>query len=231
LTICEEVPIDTEQLTMVYLPPLTEEHDLDRIHACIRDFPFATLITIGADGLVADHIPFILDPRAGEHGTLIGHVARNNDVWRPGRHDGEALAVFQSAEAYVSPNWYPGKAETHRAVPTWNYAVVHAWGPLIVHDDPRWVRGAAGRLTKQMEASMPVPWKMADAPPEFIMAMLEQIVGIEIPITRLVGKWKISRTRSMADQLGAIDGLRTTGDAGDAAMADLMAGLIESRQS
>jgi transcriptional regulator len=207
---------------VTYLPPLTQAQDLARLHACIRDFPFATLVTNGDDGLVANHLPFILDPRHGEFGTLIGHVARNNDVWRAGRHQGEALVVFQAEEAYVSPNWYPGKAETHRAVPTWNYAVVHAHGPLLIHDDPKWVRGAAGRLTKQMEASMPVPWKMADAPAEFIEAMLESIVGIEIPVSRLVGKWKISRTRSMADQLGVIAGLRTTNDAGDTAMADLM---------
>lgn len=212
---------------MTYLPPLTEEQDLQRIHECMRQYPLATLVTTGEDGMVANHLPFIVDARVGELSTLIGHVARNNDVWRDGRHQGDVLVVFQAAEAYVSPNWYPGKAETHRAVPTWNYAVVHAWGPLIVHDDPKWVRGAAGRLVKQMEAAMPTPWKMADAPPEFTAAMLEQIVGIEIPLTRVIGKWKISRTRSMADQLGAIAGLRTTGDPGDAAMANLMAARLE----
>jgi len=216
---------------MTYLPPLTDVEDPERLHACIRDNPFATLITTGENGLVADHIPFVLDARAGEHGTLIGHVARNNDVWREGHHQGETLVVFQAAEAYVSPNWYPGKAEHHRAVPTWNYAVVHAWGPLVIHDNPKWVRGAAGRLTKRMESTMPVPWKMADAPPEFVDAMLEQIVGIEIPISRMIGKWKISRTRTMADQLGAIDGLRTTNDAGDTAMADLMAARIRAENS
>ena len=103
---------------------------------------------------------------AGEHGTLIGHVARNNDLWRDGRHDGESLAVFQSADAYISPNWYATKQETHEVVPTWNYAVVHVYGPIVVHDDEKWVRGAVGRLTKKMEALQPDPWKMADAPAE-----------------------------------------------------------------
>jgi transcriptional regulator len=207
---------------LVYLPQYFAETDIAAMHRLIQAFPLGTLITLGADGLAANHVPFVLDPRAGEHGRLLGHVARNNAVWRDHDPDREALVVFQSVEAYITPNWYETKRETHEVVPTWNYAVVHAYGPVIVHDDARWVRGQAGMLTKQQETPQPTPWKMADAPPAYTAANLEQIVGIEIPITRLVGKVKASQNRRDVDREGAIAGLRETGDPGDAAMAELM---------
>jgi transcriptional regulator len=207
---------------MVYLPPAFAETDVETLHGLIREFPLGLLITLGGEGLSANHIPFVFDANSGVHGRLLGHVARNNTVWRDHDPNQEALVVFQAADGYVSPNWYPSKHETHEAVPTWNYAVVHAHGPLIVHDDERWLRGQAGRLTKQQEASQPVPWKMADAPPAYTAAMLAQIVGIEIPIARLTGKFKASQNRQPRDRDGAISGLRATGDPGDAAMAALM---------
>jgi transcriptional regulator len=207
---------------MVYLPQHFEETDAATLHQLIRDFPLGLLITVGSDGLAANHIPFVLDEKAGEHGRLLGHVARNNAVWRDHDSEQDALVVFQSADAYVSPNWYPTKRETHEVVPTWNYAVVHVYGRLIVHDDATWVRGQAGRLTKQQEASQPTPWKMADAPPAYTAGMLAQIVGIELPISRLVGKFKASQNRLARDRDGAITGLRGTGDPGDAAMAEIM---------
>lgn len=207
---------------MVYLPPHFTETDRDTLHQLIRECPLGLLITLGGDGLSANHIPFIFDANAGDHGRLLGHVARNNMVWRDHDPEQEALVVFQAADGYVSPNWYPTKGETHEVVPTWNYAVVHAYGPLAIHDDPTWVRGQAGRLTKQQEAPQATPWKMADAPRAYTETMLAQIVGIEIPISRLIGKFKASQNRLPIDREGAIAGLRGTGDPGDAAMAEIM---------
>ncbi len=207
---------------MVYLPPHFAETDTGAMHELIRAFPLGTLVTLGADGLAANHIPFVLDTRTGEHGRLLAHVARSNAVWHDHAPDQDALVVFQAADAYISPNWYPTKPETHRVVPTWNYAIVHASGPIVVHDDEKWVRGQAGMLTKQQEASQTVPWKMADAPPPFTQEQLGQIVGIEIPISRLIGKTKASQNRNDRDRVGAIAGLRETGDAGDTAMANVM---------
>ncbi len=207
---------------MVYLPEHFEESRPDVLHKLIAEFPLATVVTIGPDGLGANHVPLFLDRGRGELGTLVGHVARSNQVWIDGQHEGESLAVFLGGDAYISPNWYASKQETHEVVPTYNYAVVHAHGPLIVHDDPKWLRGAVGRLTKKMEASQPTPWKMADAPPAYIDSMLSSIVGIEMPITRIVGKWKVSQNRSGADKASAIEGLRSTGERTDAAIADLI---------
>jgi transcriptional regulator len=206
---------------MIYLP----EHFDASNHGSMRDlidrFPLATLVTQGPDGISANHIPLMLEPRTGTCGTLIGHVARNNIVWRDGHHLGEALAIFQAFDAYISPNWYPSKQETHEVVPTWNYAVVHAYGPIIVHEDEKWLRGVVGKLTRKMEGiTSERPWKMADAPIGYMRVMLENIVGIEIPLTRMVGKTKASQNRTVADRQGAIAGLRATGDAGDLAMAD-----------
>lgn len=206
----------------MYLPLHYEETRVDVLHALIAEFPLGTLVTLDADGFNANHIPFVLDRRSGEQGSLLGHVARANPVWRDHREDLESLVIFQGPVAYISPNWYATKRETHKVVPTYNYAVVHAYGRLIVHDDVKWLRGQAGRLTKAMEATQPVPWKMADAPGEFTREMLEQIVGIEIPISRLIGKWKTSQNRVPADRAGAVAGLRATGNPMDEAMADLI---------
>jgi transcriptional regulator len=210
---------------LVYLPPQFAETDTSAIHELIREFPLGTLITLGNDGLAANHIPFILDTRAGGNGRLLAHVARNNPVWRVHAADHEALVVFQSAEAYISPNWYATKQETHKVVPTWNYVIVHAYGHIVVHDDEKWVRGQAGMRTKLQAASQSRPWNMAAAPPAFTTEQVGQIVGIEIPITRLIGKAKASQNRIDADRDGAIAGLRETGDSGDDAMAEIMASI------
>jgi transcriptional regulator len=207
---------------MVYLPPFNDQPDQDLIHACIRQHPLGLLITAGPEGLAANQIPFVLQVAEEGGVRLIGHVARNNDVWREGQALGESLVVFQASEAYVSPTWYPSKAETHRTVPTWNYVTVHAYGPLVVHDDERWIRGAVGRLTRQMESAQPQPWKMADAPADFMQAMLGNIVGIEVPVTRLIGKWKLGQNRTLTDREGVIAGLRGTGEPGSIAVAEAM---------
>jgi transcriptional regulator len=208
--------------TVVYLPPHFAETDTAALQELITAAPLGILITLGSDGLAANHIPFVFDPHTDEHGRLLAHVARNNPVWRDHDPEQEALVVFQAAEAYVSPNWYATKRETHRVVPTWNYAVVHAYGRIIVHDDVKWIRGQAGMLTKRQEASQPAPWKMADAPADYTAEMLQQIVGIEIPITRLIGKVKASQNRNEDDRDGAIAGLRGTGDGGNLVMAEIM---------
>ncbi len=214
---------------MVYLPPHFEMTDRERIAALIAANPLATLVTIGPDGIVANHIPLLFDPDRGEHGTLIGHVARNNDVWRDGFHQCESLAVFQGVDAYITPTWYASKRVTHEVVPTWNYAVVHAHGPLIIHDDEKWVRVVVARLTNAMEQQQPVRWRMGDAPQAYLSAMLASIVGIEIPVSRIVGKWKISQNRTAEDRESAVDGLRGSGDANNEAMATLIADTNANR--
>ncbi len=207
---------------MVYLPQHFAETDIETMHRLINEFPLATLVTFGSDGLTANHIPFILDSRTGPDGRLLAHVARKNPVWHDHDPESGALVIFQSSDAYISPNWYATKPETGEVVPTWNYLVVHVYGSITVHDDPKWVRGQAGMLTKRQESSQPTPWKMADAPPAFTSSQLEQIVGLEIPIDRIIGKSKASQNRTDADREGAMAGLRQTGDPGDAAMADRM---------
>jgi len=172
----------------MYLPEHFAEHDRNALHGLIAEHPLGTLVTLGSDGLSANHLPFLLAADVGEHGALLTHVARGNRAWQDFSAEHEALVIFQGPSAYVSPNWYPTKAETHRHVPTYNYAVVHAHGRLVVHDDEKWLRGFLGRLTKRMEAAQPRPWKMGDAPQDYLRQLLGGIVGIEIPITRLVGK-------------------------------------------
>ncbi len=206
----------------MYIPPHFTEDRLDRLHDLIRAEPLGILVTCGPDGLTANHIPFIVDPAAGEFGTLQAHVARNNPVWREPLTVAQAMVIFQGPAAYISPTWYPAKREDHEVVPTWNYLTVHAHGPVIVHDDVRWLRAQAGRLTRAMERDQAVPWKMADAPRDYVEAELGRIVGIEIPIARLVGKAKLNQNRTDADRAGAADGLRVAGGGQREAMAELI---------
>lgn len=206
----------------MYLPAHFEETRAEVMHALIVERPLGLLVTHGSRGLVADHIPFLIDADAGEHGTLIAHVARNNALWHDHQEGLDALVVFQGAADYISPTWYPEKQVSHRVVPTWNYAIVHASGPLIVHDDEKWVRMAAGRLTVAMERHRTTPWKMGDAPREYLETMLANIVGIEIPIRTLTGKWKAGQNRNETDRRGAIAGLEAEGDHDALATATLM---------
>lgn len=204
----------------MYVPEHFAEDNPAELHRLIADFPLGTLITIGADGLSANHLPFELHAELGPQGTLRSHVARTNAVWRDFSAAHETLVLFQGPSAYISPNWYPTKADTHRQVPTYNYVVVHAYGQLVVHDDERWLRALLGRLTRKMEAAQSQPWKMGDAPQDFLHELLGNIVGIEIAVTRLVGKWKVSQNRLPIDRQGAASGLRATGDREALAMAD-----------
>jgi transcriptional regulator len=218
-----EIVGSAPRLIAVYLPAHFEESRTEVLHRLIAEHPLGAVVTLGLDGLTANHIPLLLDASAGPNGTLIGHVARKNELWHGHDDRMEALVIFQGASAYISPNWYATKQATHEVVPTYNYVVVHAHGSLVVHEDPKWLRGVVGKLTKRMESSQDVPWKMADAPAGFISNQLESIVGIEIPINRLVGKWKTSQNRPVADRIGAAAGLRASGNPGDAEMAELVA--------
>jgi transcriptional regulator len=195
----------------MYLPSHFAVTDTEDLHRIIRSHPLGILVTHGADGLDADHIPFELDPSAGPLGTLRAHVARANPLWQRCESGSPVMVIFRGAEAFVSPSWYPSKHETHRQVPTWNYEVVHAHGTLSVHDDPRVVRGVVARLTRRHEADEPKPWKMTDSAPEYIDDLLSRIVGIEITLTSLVGKSKLSQNREARDRLGAADVLAARG--------------------
>lgn len=214
----------------MYIPAHFDEERDEVLHKLIVDHPLATIVTFGRDGLAANHIPFLLERAAEGHGSLIGHVARNNPLWHDHDADVDALVIFQGPSAYISPNWYATKGETHEVVPTYNYTAVHAYGRIIVHDDARWVRGVIGKLTKAMEESQPVPWKMVDAPGDFLRSQIEHIVGIEIPIERLSGKWKTSQNRGAADRTGVVSGLRESGSASQVEMAELVQDTLFTKE-
>lgn len=192
----------------MYLPADFTEARTDQLHALIAQHPFGTLITHGASGLDANHIPFDLASDEGEFGVLHAHVARNNPLWQDLANGAEVLVVFHAGDAYISPTWYPSKHETHRQVPTWNYVVVHAHGRITIRDDEKYVRGVVARLTRTHEAALPQPWKMGDAPREYIDAMLKAIVGVEIVITRLIGKRKLGQNKDARDIRGAGEALK-----------------------
>lgn len=194
--------------TPMYIPAHFAETRPEELARIIRSHPLGTLVTHGAQGLDANHLPFELDPDAGAHGMLTAHVARANPVWQNCPAECPVMVIFRGAESYVSPNWYPSKHETHRQVPTWNYEVVHAHGMLTIRDDERFVRGVVGRLTRRHEAGEPRPWKMSDSSAEFIDSMLRNIVGIEIAITSLEGKRKLSQNKDERDRLGAAEALQ-----------------------
>ena len=196
----------------MYLPQHFEETRPDVLHELIRAQPLGLLVTLNEAGLQANPVPFILDPDpAGGPGILRAHVARANPLWRETRGDVDALVVFQGPQAYVSPNWYPSKAEHGKAVPTWNYVMVQARGPLRAIDDAAWVRAFVTRLTTRHEAVQAKPWAVTDAPPDYIETMTRAIVGIEITLAALTGKWKVSQNRSAADRAGVANGLRAAG--------------------
>ena len=197
----------------MYIPPHFAVTDAAALHKIIREHPLGVLVTQCGDGLDADHLPFEFDPAAGPLGTLTAHVARNNPLWQRCATGSPVMVIFRGAEAYISPNWYPSKHESHRQVPTWNYEVVHAHGTLTVRDDERFVRGLVARLTRRFEAAEPKPWKMTDSAPEFIDGMLRNIVGIEVSLTSLVGKSKLSQNKETRDRLGAAEVLGERGHA------------------
>jgi transcriptional regulator len=197
----------------MYIPPAFAVHDPETLHRIIREHPLGTLVTHGDEGLDADHLPFEFDAAAGPLGTLAAHVARANTLWQRCPTGTPVLVVFRGDEGYISPSWYPSKHEAHRQVPTWNYEVVHARGILTIRDDERFVRGLVARLTRRHEAGEPRPWKMSDAPADYIDGLLRQIVGLEITITSLVGKSKLGQNKPARDRLGAAEALDERGRA------------------
>ncbi len=189
---------------------LTDPEALQRV---IHQHPLGMLVTHGPEGLDANHLPFEYDPSRGEHGTLIAHVARANPVWQQCAGGADVMVVFRGVEGYISPSWYPSKHEAHRQVPTWNYEVVHAHGRLTVRDDEKFVRGVVARLTRTHEAAEPQPWKMGDAPTDYLDMMLQAIVGIEVAVTRLEGKAELGQNKELRDRQGAVEALHARGRA------------------
>jgi transcriptional regulator len=209
----------------MYLPEHFTRTDVATLHRLIRDYPLATLVTLGDGELIVNHVPLLIDAGAGPYGMLRGHVARANPVWRHFSAAVPTTAVFRGPDAYVSPSWYPSKAAHGKVVPTWNYAVVHAHGMPRVIEDRDWLRALVEELTTAHEAAIGSGWKFSDAPADFAQQMLGAIVGIEIPITTLTGKWKVSQNRTAADRAAVAAALGARGASGDsnaAAMAELV---------
>jgi transcriptional regulator len=199
----------------VYLPAHFAEETPEALHHLIAHNPLGALVTLGPDGLDANHIPFELDAATGPHGTLRAHVARANPVWQQVQSGDPVLVIFRAEEGYISPNWYPSKHATHRQVPTWNYRVVHVKGQIQIRDDEKYVRGVVGRLTREHERRTgdAKPWKMSDSEPDYIDGLIRAIVGVEVSITQITAKFKLSQNKDVADRQGAVDALHAHGNA------------------
>ena len=204
----------------MYQPPAFREDRTEVQHALIRAHPLGLLITAGPGGLMANAVPFLVYPDGSERGTLRAHVSRGNPQWRELAAVEECLVVFQGRQKYITPSWYATKRETGKVVPTWNYITVHARGRPQAISDAAWLRRQIDDLTSQQEGALPDPWKVTDAPEDFVTAQIKGIVGIEIPIGRIEGKWKVSQNRTEVDRAGVVAGLR---EQGEATMADLVA--------
>ncbi len=206
----------------MYEPPLHREEDLATLHALIVARPLGLLISNGAEGLVANAVPFLVDPAASKLGTLRAHVARANGQWRDLIAAPQTLVVFQGPDHYISPSWYATKQETGKVVPTWNYVMAQAHGRAKVIEDDAWLAAQIAALTKAQEAGRDKPWSVGDAPADFIAVQRRAIVGIEIEILDIRGKWKASQNRSAADRAGVIEGLGALGDEEAQAMAEIV---------
>jgi transcriptional regulator len=191
----------------MYTPKHFEERDVTVLHALIRSHPLGAWVTHAEGGLIVNHIPFLVDSTRGAYGTLIGHVARANAVWKSFSKETASVVIFQGPQTYITPSWYPTKHAHGKAVPTWNYAVVHAHGTPCAIEDRDWLFKHVSKLSNLHESERAVPWSVTDAPPDYVEAQLKAIVGIEIPISTLFGKWKTSQNRSLPDKLGTIAGL------------------------
>jgi transcriptional regulator len=213
----------------MYIPKHFDEPRVEVLHELMRARPLAALVTLAPHGLEANHLPLRLLPQPGPLGTLRGHVARANALWRDCAAGADVLAIFQGPDAYITPSWYETKAETGKAVPTWNYAVAHAYGRLRVVDDAAWLRAEVEALTAEHEAAFAPPWQVTDAPADYVDAMIAAVVGIEIEITRLAGKWKLSQNHPARNRAGVRAGLRARGDAASAEMAAWIEGGDEGR--
>jgi transcriptional regulator len=195
----------------MYVQQKFQETRLEVLHALMKDYPLGAIVTTQHGGIEANHMPFHLDTSAGPHGVLRAHMPRSNPLWQQ-TTDTEALVIFQGPQTYITPSWYPSKHAHGQAVPTWNYAVVHAYGPPRFIEDRDWLLANVSELTHTHESTQKLPWQVTDAPADYVDKMLEQIVGVEISITRLVGKWKMSQNRPPGDRLGVIAGLSSKDD-------------------
>jgi transcriptional regulator len=202
----------------MYQPPHFREDRLEIQHGLIKAHPLGLLISTGEDGPVANAIPFLLDAAASPKGTLRGHLARANPQWRDLEKDARALIVFQGAQTYVTPSWYATKRETGKVVPTWNYAIVQVRGTTRIIDDRTWLASQVASLTGHNEAPRATPWTVDDAPPTYINSQLKGIIGIEIEIAHIEGKWKVSQNRPESDRTGVAEGLEADQDTAEARM-------------
>ena len=200
----------------MYIPKPFKEERIDVLHDAIHRAGLATLVSTTPDGLIASHIPLLLDPEPAPYGTLLGHLARPNPQARGAI--GEALAIFLGPDSYITPSWYATKRETGKVVPTWNYVAIHAYGPLDFIDDPEHTREHITQLTERHEAGRPTPWATTDAPEEFIAALVRGIIGFRLTIRRLEGKWKMGQNRPLPDRLGMVEGLEQEGRSDVAAL-------------
>lgn len=210
----------------MYIPRPNQEDRTPVIHKLMQDQPFASLVTMGTSGLVASHIPMVLEPEFAPLGRLKFHLARANPQWNNLSPSAEALAIFSGPQHYITPSWYPEKQQTAKVVPTWNYVVVHAYGHLKVIEDSQWLMAHLETLVNIHEASSPVPWKIDDAPAPYIASQIKGIVGLEMVIDRLEGKWKVSQNRSEEDRVGVAKGLAELNT--DESLA--MKALVEKRR-
>jgi transcriptional regulator len=197
----------------MYIPTPFRESRLEVMHELIRAHPLGLLVTGGPGGLAASQVPFLVYAGEGEHGILRAHMARANGQWRSLQDGAECMVVFQGGQGYVSPSWYPSKALDHEVVPTWNYVTVHAWGRPRVVEDSAWLHLQLEDLTRSQEQQRARPWAVGDAPDAFIARQMQAILGIEIAIARIEGKWKLSQNRLDADRAGVIAGMTAEGDA------------------
>lgn len=208
----------------MYIPKFNQETRLDVMHALIESQPLATLVTMSSSGLFASHLPMVLERGEGTCGTLRGHLSRANNQWRDLSPAVEALAIFVGAQHYITPTWYPEKAEDGKVVPTWNYAVVHAYGPLRIIEDQQWLLSHLNALTTQHEARFPEPWQVSNAPADYIASQIKGIVGIEIPLSRIEGKWKVSQNKSERTRAAVEQGLEDLHTPEALAMRNLVRG-------
>jgi transcriptional regulator len=206
----------------MYQPLPHRQEQLEAQHALIRSHPLGLLISHGAEGLQANSIPFLIDPQASRLGTLQAHMARANGQWRALSAASDVLVVFQGADHYITPGWYETKRETGKVVPTWNYVMVQARGRPRVIEDAGWLRVQIEALTKRHESARPAPWAVGDAPEAFIAMQIKAIVGVEIEITDITGKWKASQNRPAADRAGVVAGLEALGDQASVEMASIV---------